>query len=204
MSDRVHARNLARLLLITGIAVLSAIPAATAWAAPTGEAQAVRRITVTATGIPLLDREHIQQALASVAVNGTITLRGHFNVGTKCVMCLKVHRPVTIQGVGNPAVANPSSRVTIVQGGLGPFVVQQEVAGGAIRFRNLWFQGQLLIAVAAFRSLDRLEFTNNRVTDVSALFIVAEQFRFGFGAATIQPPEQVPDNPPRSRPTLPR
>ncbi len=92
---------------------------------------------------------------------------------------------VTIQGVGNPAVAHPSSRVTIVQGGLGPFVVLQEVAGGPVRFRNLWFRGQLLIAVAAFRSLDRLEFTNNRVTNVTPLFIVAEQFRFGFGAATL-------------------
>jgi hypothetical protein len=141
---------------------------------------------VNGTGIPKVDRADLKAALARVAVNGTITLKGHFNLGAGCVLCLKVHQPVTIQGVGNPAVTSPSeTTVTIVQGGLAPFAVLQDVRGAAIRFRNIWFRGQVLIAVAALRTLDRLEFTGDRVTNVSPLFLAVEQFRFAFGAATL-------------------
>jgi hypothetical protein len=168
-------------LVIT--AGLGASPALAVQSAPS---IASAHIIVTGTGIPGVDRANLTRALARIAPGGTISLRGRFRLSAACVLCLRVTKPVTIEGTGDPAVPNPDRRkVTIVEGGLSPIAIDQQQPG-TIRITKIWFRGQLAGCVTARQSLTRLELVGNRATNITPLFIpLYGQLRFVFGSATV-------------------
>lgn len=164
-------------------------------AAPAVAGPGQRFVFVLGTGVPKLDRQRIRSAVDRVAPFGTVALAGRFNLGLKCVLCVRLTKPMTITGVGtrNPAWAGRPRpwQVTRIQGGIAPFWVNQQTSGPAIRrpairVQNLWFRRQVGSPIVATRSLDRLEFVNNRVSNIEPIVLATNQFRFGFGSANIR------------------
>jgi len=138
-------------------------------------------VRVHGTGVPVVDRRHLQQAIALGETSGEcVLLLGHFNVGF-CVWCIKITGPVTVTGQADPTGPSPSPRSqTVVRatGGLGSLTVDESpsASAGIVRVSDLWLQGNTLVGLA-IRNFYRgtLEIDHNRITDIS------ERARFRFG-----------------------
>jgi hypothetical protein len=143
-------------------------------------------VKVHGTGVPAVDRRHIQQAIALGESSGEcVLLLGRFNVGF-CVWCISITGPVTVSGQADPTGPSPNpGQQTVIRatGGVGSVSVDEppDAPAGLVRIRNLWLRGNNLIGLT-MRNFYRgtLEIDHNRVTDIAP----RAGFRFGIGGGT--------------------
>jgi hypothetical protein len=142
-------------------------------------------IKVHGTGVPAMDRRHIQEAITLGETSGQcVLLLGHFNVGF-CVLCLKITGPVTLTGEADPTGPSPKpSRLTVIRatGGLGSLAVNEPptARAGLVRVSDLWLRGSTLIGLSIVNFYrGTLLIDHNRVTDVRE----RGRFRFGIGGS---------------------
>ena len=196
-SVRLLAVTVVTALLIAPTASVSFAGAASATGSqpPPGGGRACRgpSIQVSGTGVPILDRRRIQQAIiAGEATGRCVLLLGQFNVGF-CVYCLQITRPVTLMGQADPTGPSPNPRaLTVVRatGGVGLLAVNETPAAGSglVRVSNIWWRGASLGALAIqnfYRGT--LQLDHNRITDVSERL----RFRFGIVGAGLLPGSHV-------------
>lgn len=143
-------------------------------------------VKVRGTGVPAVDRRHLQQAITlGESSRQCVLLLGHFNVGF-CVWCISITGPVTLSGQADPAGPSPDPRqqtVISATGGVGSVSVDEPpgARAGLVRVSDLWFRGTNLIGLT-MRNFYRgtLEIDHNRVTDIAPV----AGFRFGIGGGT--------------------
>lgn len=101
---------------------------------------------MTGTGVPILDKRRIQNAIEAGEASGRcVLLLGQFNVGL-CVRCLTVTGPVTLAGLGDPTGPSPNARnLTVVSalGGRGLLDVNEppDAPHGVVEIRDIWWRG---------------------------------------------------------------
>jgi len=153
---------------------------ATATAAPQATA-----IIVVGQNDPNQDVVNVQSAInrAYVQLHGTVQLRGTFDFGS-CSVCVIVPGPMTITGMGNPTVANPSvdRTTTIKTTGAAPMaILDTGPPTGKITIRHIWFDGAQTLAIMMLQVVGRLDVLDNRITNVHP----GKEFRFAIAGASV-------------------
>jgi hypothetical protein len=151
-------------------------------------------IKVRGTGVPAVDRRHLQEAIKIGESSGQcVLLLGHFNVGF-CVLCIKITGPVTLTGEADPTGPSPNpagQTVLRATGGLGSLAVNEppDAPAGLVRVSDIWLTGNTLIGLAIINFYrGTLLIDHNRVTDIRE----RARFRFGIGGSTdVFPPSHV-------------
>ena len=130
-------------------------------------------VKVRATGIPILDKRNVQEAIATAEGrrNGCALLIGHFNLGF-CVFCLRVTRPVTVSGQADPTGSSPNRKgVTVMSttGGAGSLAVNEppDVPAGVVQIRDIWWNLSYRYGPTVLNSYrGTVEFIQNRITNL--------------------------------------
>lgn len=166
--------------LVTVVAFVPSAGAAPVASGPARAAGGPRVITVTGTGVPAVDVRHLNDAfLTAGRTRRTVQLVGTFNVGDRCVFCVRINNPVNIVGTGDPTVARPNpAQTTIIKGGLrggafGPFAyrVPDSAGPGPVAISRLWFDGAtgLGIVTVATNPGTELRISYDRSTGLQTL-----------------------------------
>jgi hypothetical protein len=176
-------RRLALLIAVCVTATLCAALPAEAKPKPPGV------ITVVGTARPEKDVRNINRAIRQAGKNHkTVRLVGHFDVGDLCVACIRITKPVTIVGTGDPTVPNPNeATTTIIEGGrqglaIVPFLVFKP-GDGEVNVSRLWFrnmtEGQLWLQGTSEGS--KVRFSYNRFTELRPAFTPSLSFPMAGG-----------------------
>jgi hypothetical protein len=184
--------------ILAGTAIVLAVPLTASAASAAGQgARAASgpkpEIVVEGRDDPGKDVKNLNQAISQGADTGrTVRLVGHFDVGNDCLACVRITKPVTIVGTGDPTVASPQPNLTtVIEGGsrggaIAPFAVNlpDTAPAGTVSISRLWFDKATLIQMAYIRTNKNttINFAYNRGTGLVAARFGTGIFRFFVGA----------------------